>query len=137
MPIINTYKSEPMKEGLKVCPLTINFKVKSPPNKTSEEMKERFDHEAELIVESIINTAPTGLVDALFNYIAELRDSPPETDAKEARWREVIIERAQEAYGGLDTISIDADPKISAGEDGCWVEAWLYVPCDAYLVGEE
>lgn len=40
-----------------------------------------------------------------------------------------VIEAAtkQYAYGSDDNIEIDDDAKISEGEDGTWVQAWVFV----------
>lgn len=40
-----------------------------------------------------------------------------------------IIARARQRYceRSSDDIEIDDDPKLSRGDDGCWVQAWVWV----------
>lgn len=52
--------------------------------------------------------------------VRELADLPAEV-------RESVVAEAHREYAN-DEISIDPDPKISEGEDGYWVQAWVWVP---------
>jgi hypothetical protein len=42
---------------------------------------------------------------------------------------EDIISQAQAMYCD-DDIEIDDEPKLSHAEQGCWVQAWVWVPLD-------
>lgn len=42
---------------------------------------------------------------------------------------EKLIDRARELYAN-DDLEIDDDAVISASDDGCWVQAWVWVPTE-------
>ncbi len=42
--------------------------------------------------------------------------------------RDVAAVAYAKAHLRSDTLAIDMDPKTSDGEDGVWVEAWVFVP---------
>jgi hypothetical protein len=43
---------------------------------------------------------------------------------------EVAIARARHCEGSDDEIEIDEPAKASRGEDGTWVQAWVFVPIE-------
>jgi hypothetical protein len=43
--------------------------------------------------------------------------------------KEDVIEAARKSYG-TEEIEIDADAEISPGEDGYWVQAWVWMGDD-------
>jgi len=49
-----------------------------------------------------------------------------EIDAKRAL--DALTDKAREMYQADGEIEIDDDPEISEGDDGTWVQAWVWVP---------
>ena len=57
--------------------------------------------------------------------------------AKVVEGRDIVIAQAKSLYVNRsdDNIEIDSDPVVLVGEDGCLVNAWLYVPNSANKEG--
>jgi hypothetical protein len=53
-----------------------------------------------------------------------------EQDGMNYAWdRYALIEEARDIHGN-DDIEIDDDANLSRGDDGCWVQGWLWVPSE-------
>lgn len=50
----------------------------------------------------------------------------PEHDLS-AKEREALVNKARSLYG-TDDLEIDGDAKVSLGENGAWIAAWVFVP---------
>lgn len=50
--------------------------------------------------------------------------------------RAAMIEKARDAYA-TDDIEIDSDAEASIGDNGAWVQAWVYLANDEYFEEEE
>jgi hypothetical protein len=56
-------------------------------------------------------------------------DQPAETAGAPETTEHPAIQAARDLYGS-DTIEFDAEPQVSEGAAGTWVQAWVFVPIE-------
>jgi hypothetical protein len=78
---------------------------------------------------SYLQTGPTPLIAAMRCYVASKLGDEVEVPKEVGDTAHPAVQAARGLYGS-DTIEFDAEPQVSEGATGTWVQAWVFVSND-------
>jgi hypothetical protein len=77
----------------------------------------------------LIKSGPTPLIAAMRCYVASRLGDEVEVPKEVGDTAHPAVQAARGLYGS-DTIEFDAEPQVSEGATGTWVQAWVFVSND-------